>query len=73
MTGQKLWQVCGKMVSSELTALNAPKVLDNVLYMTYWAYNILMEHRTEIMGFKLSKVEDARFDRRTCVGYVKQG
>ena len=28
-----------------------------------------MEHRSEIVGFKLSKVEDARLGRWTSVGY----
>ena len=65
----KLWQMYGKMVGSELTALSAPKVLGKLRDMTYGAFNILMGHRSETVGFKLSKVEDARLDRWTSVGY----
>ena len=57
VTGQKVWQVYGKMVGSELTALNAPKVPGKLPDITYWACNILMEHRSEIVGLKLSQAQ----------------
>ena len=60
------------MFGSELTALSAPKVLGTLPGMTYWAYNILMVHSSEITGHKRSKVEDARFGRESSVGYAKQ-
>ena len=63
----KLRQVYGKMSGSDLTALSAPKVLGTSPEMTYWAYNILMVHRSEITGYKRSKVEDARLGRETGV------
>ena len=35
------------------------------------AYTVFMGHRNEIAGYKLRKAEDARLDRWTSVGYVK--
>ena len=64
--------VYGKMFGSDLTALSAPQVLGTSPEMTYWAYNILMVHRSEITGYKRSKVEDARLGRESSVGYAKQ-
>ena len=40
--------------------------------LTSWAFNVLGDHRNEITGYKLSKVEDVRLDRWTSVHYVKQ-
>ena len=68
----KVWRVYGKMVGSELTALNAPKVLGKLPDITFWACNILMEDRSEIVSSKLSKGKDASSGRWTNVAYAKQ-
>ena len=62
----------GKLVGSELTAFNANQVLGKLPDMKSWAFNILMRHRSEKVGYKLSKVEDARLGRWTSVGYAQQ-
>ena len=54
----KLWQAYGKLVGSELNELNAAEVLGQ-------------GHRSEIMGYKLSKVDAARLNRWTNVCYAK--
>ena len=59
-------QSCGRCVaSSALNVLKAPMVLGKLPDMTSWAIKFLMEHRSEIAGCALSKVEDARLDRLT--------
>ena len=63
----KLWQAYGNLVGSELNALSALRVLGNLPDTTYWAYNILTGHRSEIVVYKLSKAKDARLDRWTSV------
>ena len=45
-----LWEVYGKLVGSELTTLKANKVLGKLPDATSWAFNILMEHKSEIVG-----------------------
>ena len=60
------------MVGSELTALNAPEVMGKLPDITYWACNILTEHRSEIVSYKLSKVKDASSGKWTNVAYAKQ-
>ena len=67
----KLWQVT-KLVGPELTALNANKVLGKLPDMTSWAFNTLMEHRSDKVSHNRSKVEDARLGRWTSVGYAEQ-
>ena len=42
------------------------------LPVTFWAFNILVDHGNEITGYKLSEVEDVRLYRWTNVNYVKQ-
>ena len=44
----KLWQVHCKLVGTELTALNANKVLGKLPGTTSWAFTMLMRHRSEI-------------------------
>ena len=56
----------------ELTALNAHKVLGKLPDLASWASNSLMEHRSGIFSFKLSKAEDGRLGRWTSVGCSKQ-
>ena len=58
----KLWQVYGKLVGSELTTLNANRVLGKLPDMTSWAFSILVVHRSEIVSHKFSKV-DARLSK----------
>ena len=60
----KLWQVCGKLVGSELNELNAAEVWGKLPGVATWVFNTLMGHRSAIVGYKLSKVEAARLDRR---------
>ena len=72
MTGQRCGRLYGKIVGSELTALNAPKVLGKLPDITFWACNILMEDRREIVSSKLSKGKDASSGRWTNVAYAKQ-
>ena len=67
MYGQ-IWQVYDKLVRSEPHAFEVGKFPD----MTCGTYNILIGHRSEIVGYKLSKVKDARPDRWTSVGYANQ-
>ena len=69
--GPKLWQVYGKLVGCSSPHSARPR-LDKLPDMKNWAYDILMEHRSEIVGHKLSKVEDSRLDRWTSVGYANQ-
>ena len=49
----------------------AGKVLGK-LPVTFWAFNTLVDHRNEITGYNLSKLEDDRLYRWTNVHYVKQ-
>ena len=58
----ELWQVYGKLVGSEFTAFNADEVLGKLPDTTSWAW-ACMGHRSEIAGYKLSKVEDASLSR----------
>ena len=58
---------CGKPVSSDC---NAVTDLLNLPGVRSCACNVLVEHRNEITGYKLSTMEDARLDRWTSVGYA---
>ena len=62
-------EACVKLVRSNR---NAAKELSDLPGMTSWAYNALVGHRSEIPVYKLSKVEDARLDWWTSVGYAEQ-
>ena len=62
----------GKVVGSEINALNAPMVLGKLPVLTSWIFNTLVDDRNEITGYKLSNVEDVRLDRWTSVNNVKQ-
>ena len=65
----KLCQAHVKLLGSDR---NAVKELIDLPSMTSWAYNVLMGHRNEITGYKVSKVDDTRLDRWISVVHSKQ-
>ena len=40
--------------------------------MTTWSHTVLMENKTEVRQYTSNKVDDARLEKRTGVGYAKQ-
>ena len=50
-----LWQMYCTLVGSVLTTLNANKVSGKFPYMTYWTFNMLMEHRSDIVSHRLQQ------------------
>ena len=59
--------MCCKLVGSDLTILDANKVLGKLPDMASWAFKMFTEHRNEVVGHTLSKVEDVRLSRWTSV------
>ena len=58
---RKLWQVHGKALRLRVHPHSTrPRCLGKLPDMTYQACDILMEHRSELVGDKLSKLKDAR-------------